>query len=300
MDKDERDGREGKRWRMGGRGAVMPRQGRGMKTWRERVVFRCFGSFCPRGSRERGVERLGGLRRAIPGNGGNSRFLLPKDARATAAAKRIPSAAAYPEPIDDWLDKSGEAAIEQRAERAGVEELVQAKKDALYAMIAPRAGFGKGKDPTWDDLVDRVARLEGLEVPYGGFEKGFEPDWKAVKTRLERLRQSLLQDDVSEDDANQIARSLLDGFKALVVHERNGLTTLELNERLNALRRDSLDAVQKAITEEMARMAAEMAEQQAKAEARTFAQPTRTCRQPPEPCKPSTTSSSSTHSTSMA
>ena len=52
----------------------------------ERVVFRCFGSFCPRGSRGRGVDRLGGLRRAIPGNGGNPRFLLPKDARATAAA----------------------------------------------------------------------------------------------------------------------------------------------------------------------------------------------------------------------
>lgn len=184
-------------------------------------------------------------------------------AKATAAAKRIPSVAAYPEQIDDWMDQSGEAAIEQRAEKAGVEDLVQAKKDALYAMIAPRAGFGKGKDPLWDDLVDRVAHLEGLEVPYGGFEKGFEPDWTVVGTRLERLRQSLLQDDVSENDAAQIVWALLDGFKSLVSHDRNGLTTLELNERLKALRRDSLDAVQKAITEEMARMTAQQAAESA-------------------------------------
>ena len=192
--------------------------------------------------------------------------------KATAAAKRIPTVAAYPKRIDDWMDQSGEEAIRQRAEEEGVAKLVRAKKNALYALIAPRAGFRKGLDPVWDGLVTRVAELHGLEVPYGGFEKGFEPDWTEVKARLEQLRQALIQDDVakgdadvivklvSKEDADVIVKSLLDGFMSLVPHDRNGLTTLELNERLQALRDGALKAIQKALSEERARVAAEMAE----------------------------------------
>ena len=180
--------------------------------------------------------------------------------KATAAAKRIPTVAAYPKRIDDWMDQSGEEAIRQRAKEEGVAKLVRAKKNALYALIAPRAGFRKGLDPLWDDLVARVAELHGLEVPYGGFEKGFEPDWTEVEARLEQLRQSLVQDDVSRADANLIVESLLDGFKSLVPKDRNGLTTLELNERLQSLRAGALKAIQKALSEERARVAAEMAE----------------------------------------
>jgi hypothetical protein len=181
-------------------------------------------------------------------------------AKATAAAKRIPTVAAYPKRIDDWMDQSGEEAVVQRAREEGVGKLEQAQKKWLYGKIAPRAGFRKGLNPLCDDLVARLAELHGLEVPYGGFEPGFEPDWTEVEARLEQLRLSLLQDDVEEEDADFLVETLLQGFQSLVPKDRNGLTTLELNERLQALRTGALKAIQKALSEERARVAAEMAE----------------------------------------
>lgn len=181
-------------------------------------------------------------------------------AKAAEAAARIPTVAAYPVRIDGMLDQAGAEAVAQRADAGEVAKQVQGKKDALYALIASRAGFRKGLDPLWDDLVARVAELQGLEVPYGGFEKGFEPVWTEVEARLDHLRESLLQDDVSERDADLIVKSMLFGFMSLDPRERNGLTTRELNERLQVLRAEALDAVQKAMSEERARVAAEMAE----------------------------------------
>lgn len=173
-------------------------------------------------------------------------------AKAAAAAKRIPLAAAYPERIDELMEESGVLATEERADESGVEQLVSAEQKALYGLIAPRAGFTRPLEEDWEALVQRLADLHGLEVPLNGFEKGFEPDWTRVKAQLARLKQALLADDVSEDDADKIAATLLAGFKALVPNDRNGLTTAELNQRLEALKTASLKAVQDAISKAIA------------------------------------------------
>lgn len=173
--------------------------------------------------------------------------------KATAAAKRIAQVPAYPVEIDDWMDRAGDAAIDQRADAEGVGDLLQARKEALYTLIASRAGFPKGRNQNWDDLVERLASLEGLEVPYNGFEKGFEPVWRELEAHLRKFRQSLVDDDVSASDADTITRALLNGFKALVADERTGLTTLELNKRLADLQSASLASVQDAVNRELAK-----------------------------------------------
>lgn len=102
-------------------------------------------------------------------------------------------------------------------------------------------------------LVTRLAQVHHLDVPLNGFEE--TSDWTAVEARLALLRQAMLDDDVRENDADILTRTLRDGFKSLV--PRNGLTTAELNDRLATLRADSLRAVQEAVEKKMAAAAEE-------------------------------------------
>ncbi len=174
-------------------------------------------------------------------------------AKAAEAAQRIPPVAAYPAKIDDLIRESGVLAVEQHADEAGTDELTGKAKSALYALIAPRAGIEWTYKENTRALIARLAEIHHLDVPLQGFEEN--ADWTSVEAKLSLLRQSMLDDDVMERDADTIVKTLLGGFKSLV--PRNGLTTAELNERLAALRADSLRAVQEAVAKRMAEAAAD-------------------------------------------
>lgn len=189
-------------------------------------------------------------------------------AKATAAAKRIGSAAAYPERIDDLLESSADRALDQSVAPEDAAALVAACTNTLYMLIAPRAGFrtndylapaeasgpfGRG----WKDLRADLEKLQHLAVPTSGFEDAAEPDWTTLKRVLADFRRVLVEDDVSEEDAKTISDALFAGFKALAPNGRNGLTTYELNDRLHALQATSQSRILEAIVAERARANAE-------------------------------------------
>ena len=177
--------------------------------------------------------------------------------KAIAAAQRIGRAAAYPVGIDGLLDDSAAAL----GPRPDAQALADSVKDILYSLIAPRAGFPKDDylvpAADWQALVNRLESLQGLRVPTTGFEPSFEPDWKALERTIDEFRLSLLEDDVSEEDADILSKALLEGLKALVLNERNGLTTLELNNRLRDLESQAQARVLKAIADEIESASAE-------------------------------------------
>jgi ankyrin repeat protein len=189
--------------------------------------------------------------------------------KAIAAAKRIGLAAAYPERIDGILDDAASDAIAQHADAEGAGELAGSFKETLYTLFAPRAGFPNDNylvpAAVWKDLLARIDHYERLKVPVNGFEPGFQPDWKALERTVAGFRQALVEDDVSDRDADTLAKSLLDGLKALVPYDRNGLTTWELNNRLRNLQSEVQARILKAIAEERAKRLE--AEAQAKAAA---------------------------------
>ena len=159
--------------------------------------------------------------------------------KALAAAKRIQPVAAYPARIDEMLDESGAAAVEQHAEKDGVASLGWSTKAYLYKKIATREGGEKEPlDKIADDLRTRTKDM----MP----EEGFEPDWTLVEIRLQSLKQALLADDVDEREADGIVKTLLEAYQSLVAEEK-GLTTYELNRTLSALREESLYRVSNAI-----------------------------------------------------
>lgn len=195
--------------------------------------------------------------------------------KALAAAKHVGRAAAYPEEIDGLLATSADRAADQRAPKGDAKRFADSYTETLYMLIAPRAGFDHpnylvpaGK---WKDLVERLKKLQRLDVPTTGFEPGFAPDWRALKAVLADLRRALVEDDVSEKDADTIVDSLLKGYMALVPNERNGLTTFELNNRLRDLQDAAHARVLEAIAKERARLLAEAAAERARANAERLA-----------------------------
>lgn len=157
-------------------------------------------------------------------------------AKALAAANRIPTVPIYPERIDDLIDESGIRAVEQQADEDRVEGLTDSVKAKLSSLVSTRTGLKeKPTEETWA-LIVNLAKLHNLSVPLRGFEEN--TDWRGVEERLALLRQALLEDDVSDEDADTLIKTLRDGFKALVSH--NGLTTAELNKRLTKVREESL------------------------------------------------------------
>ena len=186
-------------------------------------------------------------------------------AKALAATRRIGLAAAYPENIDGYLAASADRAADQHVPGAAAKSVADSYAEAIYMLIAPRAGFDDPDyivpDGKWQALVSRLKKLQNLEVPTTGFEPGFEPDWRVLKAVLADLRRALIEDDVSENDADTIVGAMLEAYKALVPNQRNGLTTYELNTRLRELQAEAHARVLKAMAEERARLAAERARQ---------------------------------------
>jgi hypothetical protein len=151
--------------------------------------------------------------------------------------------AAYPVRIDELLDAAGADAIEQHADKDGVDAIGLLTKAYLYKSIAVREGSEKEPlDETASGLRERSKALMQAK-------KEFTPHWTRVEVRLQSLKQALLADDVSEKDADEIVNTLLETYKGLVAdgEEEKGLTTAELNMKLKALREINLYAVTRAL-----------------------------------------------------
>ncbi len=158
--------------------------------------------------------------------------------KAAGAALRIKPVAAYPAQIDEALDAAGEAAVAQDADEDGVAIVDRLAKLYFYRSIGQRVGDEKEPlDEVESALQGRTKKLMPAE------DAG--PNWSVVRMRLQRLRQSLVSYDVSEEEADEIVEALLEAYQALFVADK-GLTTLELNQQLAELRIAKLLQVQQA------------------------------------------------------